>query len=411
MHLKLQSRESDDDSEDHCGIDGLHKTKDGGAVPVKSNRQFSIARVALWRRVFRVPKGATTPHRRSGSLWVAGLAIFLGLAALDFEPLAQAGCTGTSNCSNQTLTINNNLGGVGYSGNHVNIDSPVLTCGDGNSGGGYGGFDRSRGCHGPDDSFNDTSSTGNATGICLTPTNVNDPQCLRVPAGANTAFGFGIPPGGSNTSTFQSFNGGFNENDTGYDEGGDQDRGGYATTVTFGKAFTERIISTPNPSNPSQRVHTIQQTVGLNLGEGDAGGDRHGGRDGFTQNVTMTFSISAVTDSNGNLTGNQGTDSHCSAQPTGACGTFSFNIFDSRVPANCNGTTSSGVFTVVDPPYGGGGGGGSGGSATATFTAPTGASFTLACTTESGPNGCVGPVLDPAFYTPGGQFRIPPNCP
>src|SRR5579863_4943041 len=134
-------------------------------------------------------------QRPTLAFFMAPLGVLLGAFLLFWEPTpGQAACTGTSNCSNQTLTLNNNLGGVGFSGNHVNIDSPVLTCGDGNSGGGYGGFDRSRGCHGPDDSFNDTSSTGNATGICLTPTNVNDPQCLRVPAGANTAFGFGIPP-------------------------------------------------------------------------------------------------------------------------------------------------------------------------------------------------------------------------
>jgi|GEM_PF-3198119 len=343
-------------------------------------------------------------QRPTLAFFMAPLGVLLGAFLLFWEPTpGQAACTGTSNCSNQTLTLNNNLGGVGYSGNHVNIDTPLLTCGSG--GGGWEGWGRG-GCRGPDAGFNDTSGTGTTSGICLTLSNVSDPQCLRIPPGANPGFGFGLPPGGSNSSLFQSFNGGFSETDSGNSQGGDDDRGGYATTFTFGKAFTESIVSKPDPSNPSHRIHTIQQTVGFNIGEGDSGGDRNGGRDGYSQITSMTFSISTVTDSKGNMIGSQNTDPNCKAQPTGACGNFSMNIFDSRVSANCNSAISTGVFTIVTPPSGGGGA-----TATATFTAPTGVNFTLACTTESGPNGCVGPVLDPSFYTPGGQFRTPPNCP
>jgi hypothetical protein len=303
------------------------------------------------------------------------------------ENRAEGACSGVANCDNRTLTINASTGGAGHTSNHVNFNIPLLACGSSTVGtpgtGGTGG------CNTPASPFNDTSFTGTANGVCLNPGNLSDPQCLQIPPGADTQFGNGVPAGTSNSFLFQSTNGTFSETDIATT--------GQRIDLNNGLSMTITSVPDPDPNNKNGRIHTIHQTIDFSLFQDQ----QVAAPPTYQQQFKASYNISAVTDSNGNLIGSKSTDPRCAGQPGAACGTFSFNINDPVV--GCNNAISSGFFAVSN-------GGLVTGSSTATITSPTG-SFNIACTSDAGPDGCVGPILNPTIYTPGGQFTNPPGCP
>jgi hypothetical protein len=317
------------------------------------------------------------------------IALFLSLfLTAVVQHRAEGACSGVANCDNRTLTINSSTGGAGRTSNHVNFNIPLLACGSSTVGtpgsGGTGG------CNTPASPFNDTSFTGTSNGVCLNPGNLNDPQCLQIPPGADTQFGNGVPAGSSNSFLFQSTNGTFSETDIDAITTQRMD-------LNNGLSMTITSVPDPDPNNKNGRIHTIHQSIDFSLSQ-----DQQVSTAGpYQQQFKADYNISAVTDSSGNLIGSKSTDSRCAGQPNAACGTFTFHINDPIV--NCNNVSSSGFFAVSN-------GGLVTGSSTATITAPTG-NFNVACTSDAGPDGCVGPILNPTIYTPGGQFTNPPGCP
>lgn len=325
-------------------------------------------------------------------LSVTGAILSIGLLFL-WSDHAEAACPGVADCNNRTLTINRSTGGAGQSNNHVNFNIPVLACGTSRVGapGGTGG------CGSQNSAFNDTSSIGGtATGLCLNPASLSDPHCLRVPIGANTQFGNGVPAGSSKDSLFQSTNGSFSSTDTDLAS---------LQTMVFSNGFESRMTSTPDtdPNNPNGRIHTIFQNINFNLSQ-----------DGqvataplYQQEFQANFTISVVTDAKGQLVGSKSTDPRCVAQSKAACGNFTLNIQDGFGGFSlCDNFSSSGFFAVTNLDNGGS----VSGETIATFATPTGTIMSIACTSDIGEDGCVGPLLNPTIFPPGGRFATR-SCP
>jgi hypothetical protein len=336
---------------------------------------------------------AKTPLILTGLLLLGGL-FWAGVALWPAE--TEAACTGTADCSNITLTVNTTTGGAGRTGNHLNVNVPMLACGSSNVSepGGLGECFNASPFSNP---FNDTSITGTATGVCLNPASLSDSQCLRVPLGANTQFGNGTPTGSSNNSFFQSTNGTFSQNDSVLIPGRN-----VFQNIDFnnGLKMSMTSIPDPDPNNPNGRIHIIHQTISFSLTE-----DRQFDDDSiYNQSFNAVYNINAVTDANGNLIGSKPApggvlDPRCANFPGTACGTFSLQVIDPTV--NC-GATVTGIFNVSpDSPTIG-----------PVLPGSPGASFSIACTTDpnsTGDDGCVGPILNPTVYPPGGQFPPFPN--